>query len=256
MTVEESMDAFSIDWILLQLADSALPTGGFVASGGLEAYVQTNHMVSLDQFITNSLSSMAFSNIPFIRSTWIALENRDLNEIVEIDRRYNALLGSNHVNKRASCAQGVAYLTLITKSFPKVELLDFITDFKLLIRANKTLGHLAICFTVACYSLGLDCGKVEFLFLFLHVRAVVSSAIRMSLIGPYEGQQVIFDSKSKVGTILKLVNNKLLKPILPETDLEALLMGEGVEELAVSTSPLLDIVQGSHDRLYTRIFNS
>lgn len=85
------------------------------------------------------------------------------------------------------------------------------------------------------YSLTLE--KTRFLFLYLHVRSVVSSAIRMSLVGPYKGQEILFKSQQLVSELIALVKIDDVK-------------------LAVQTCPILDILQGSHDRLYTRIFNS
>lgn len=38
------MSAGKEDWLLWMVSDSALPTGGFVASAGLEAAVQTGHI--------------------------------------------------------------------------------------------------------------------------------------------------------------------------------------------------------------------
>jgi urease accessory protein len=100
----------------------------------------------------------------------------------------------------------------------------------------ETPGHLPICFALATISLDIRLPKAEFMFLFLHVRTIVSSAIRLSLLGPYQGQTIMYNSKALVEKLLTI------KGCDPND--------------AFQTNPILDILQGSHDRLYTRIFNS
>ncbi len=181
---------------MCQLSDSALPVGGFVASGGLESAIQILNIKQLDWFLNDSLHTLAYSTLPFIRSVYLRF---DLRHLMELDKEYEAFCGTNHVNKRASTTQGIAYLTLISKSFPSM---DVIIDFKLKVRKQETAGH-----------------------------------FRLSLVGPYEGQTIIFNTKQTVQQILDAVQ------------------AQEIDE-AYQTSPIVDILQGSHDRLYTRIFNS
>jgi urease accessory protein len=68
----------------------------------------------------------------------------------------------------------------------------------------------------------------------------------MSIIGPYEGQRILSQSRSMVEEV------NALDSTLPF----GLEQGSTLEQSTVQTSPILDILQGSHDRLYTRIFNS
>lgn len=154
---------YSQDWILLQLADSALPVGGFVASGGLEAASQMAQVSqqSFSEFVTNSLSQLAHSSLPYIHEAFKILNSdaEDRNEhLGKLDLEYDAMCSTNHVNNRASTQQGVAYLSLLTRSFPDIKDLNLATKFKHGIRSKKLMGHLPICFTVCCYCLGLTLG--------------------------------------------------------------------------------------------------
>jgi urease accessory protein len=248
---------------MLQLADSALPVGGFVASNGLESSIQSGHTNSLEKFIRDSIKQCKYSNVPFITSTLSHLTSEissklasetNIQKIVAVDKNCQAFMGSNHVNQRASCAQGLAYLTLISRSFPNSNHANLAKEFKALVLRKQAFGHLPICFAICCFCLNIPIKRAEYLYLFLFVRSVVSSAIRMSLIGPYEGQMILFDSKKLVEQVLADTVGPTVDPNLSEME-----RGWGyndIEDQAVQTSPVLDILQGSHDRLYTRIFNS
>ncbi|CAJ0747606.1 21257_t:CDS:2 [Entrophospora sp. SA101] len=65
MNVENNRE----DWLLWQISDSALPTGGFVASSGLESAIQTGYVhdiPSLSIFLSSSIDNYAFSSLPFV----------------------------------------------------------------------------------------------------------------------------------------------------------------------------------------------
>ena len=75
------------------------------------------------------------------------------------------------------------------------------------------------------------------LWLYLFTRTIYSSAVRLNIIGPYEAQKMLLMSRKAIETILKQT-----KEI-------------GLEDCC-QTNPLLDVCQGMHDRLYSRLFNS
>jgi urease accessory protein len=147
-------------WTLLQMADSALPVGGFVASNGLEASIQMGHCLDFTEFIKDSLVNVKFSQINFIRAAIECLNNQaqPLERLLEIDKNCETFVGLNHVNARASCAQGVAYLTLITSSFSECKHSDIAVQFKKNIRIGKTKGHLPVCFGITCFCLNISKG--------------------------------------------------------------------------------------------------
>ncbi|KAJ3324215.1 hypothetical protein HDV06_000254 [Boothiomyces sp. JEL0866] len=232
------------DYTLLLLSDSALPVGGFVCSSGLEAAIQTGNYRDLKFFIKQSLLSVNSSTVPFIKSTFECLKILDLKKqepsedelpkvidrILELDHKYDTMIGLNHISKRASLQQGIAYLSLSTKSF------SFTNVFKRALLKQEG-GHLPICFTIVCSYFDLPLERIIYLYLFLQMRSIISSAIRLSLIGPYEGQQILFEEGTLIDHVMDIGS-------------------ADSEDEGYSTWPLLDIVQGCHDRLYTRIFNS
>ncbi|CAG8798469.1 16388_t:CDS:1, partial [Racocetra fulgida] len=165
----QTQDTNREDWLLWQFTDSALPTGGFVASAGLESATQAGHVTnneSLLLFLSSSIDNYAYSSLPFVTDTWWAIDiespnNENLKDsvndiekimekIISLDDLYDACT-SNYVTKRASKAQGVAMLTLFAKSFAnensKSNMKDFLVEkFKLRVRKEISYGHLPICF--------------------------------------------------------------------------------------------------------------
>ena len=176
------------DWLLWMISDSALPTGGFVASCGLEAAVQLGHVVgtpdssSLRQFIQSFIHTTLSTHIPFIHRTFQSLQ-RLLSEqmkcgegasdapqliagivdgIVEIDKDMDSFMMSNHVASRASTAQGIAYINLLANSFteaigPLNARLGI--EFKQRIRSDLTPGHLAVSFAFFCFCFSISEGN-------------------------------------------------------------------------------------------------
>jgi urease accessory protein len=75
------------------------------------------------------------------------------------------------------------------------------------------------------------------LFLFLVLRSGISAAIRLGIVGPLEGQALQWK--------LAPYAQSLVTPALQTTPADA-----------AQTAPLLDLLQGTHDRLYSRLFQS
>jgi urease accessory protein len=75
------------------------------------------------------------------------------------------------------------------------------------------------------------------LFFFLHLRGLVAAAIRLGIVGPMEGQAL----QHRLSAVAEEVLAQCGK----------LTIGE-----AAQTAPLLEIWQGTQDRLYSRLFQS
>jgi len=202
-------------YLLLILSDSSLPTGSFVASAGLES-TATHALFHAAQptggagtdssnilaFLRNSVDTYAHSALPFARDAHRISAAYAKREIAELDvalatlARIDALYDAsalNHVARRASCAQGIALLTLYSKGFTRtpfvftsttgvttsddhVSLLDererdresrasaLVAALKLRVRqgeSDNVPGHLPVCWGVLVGALGLDVGELE-----------------------------------------------------------------------------------------------
>ncbi|KAL8279703.1 hypothetical protein RQP46_007798 [Phenoliferia psychrophenolica] len=177
--------------------NSNLPTGGFIASSGLESHIQHGLLLSSDStkaegllsFLRASVSSHARLQLPFlsavhtlVSSLALATSTSHLEEVFARIKKLDAELEAmtlNHVQRRASAAQGVALLTLFQRSFAEEG--GEIGEGKL-----ETVG-----FAVLAAGLGVSLPSSIHLFLFLHARSLLSSAVRLNSIGPYVSHRML-----------------------------------------------------------------
>ena len=213
-------------WLLLQLADAAFPTGGFAHSGGLEAAAALGEVKdeqSLRAFARAALWQAGLSSLPFV-----AAAHAEPSRFDELDRACDAML-TNHVQNRASRAQGRAVLSVTSEVFRR--------DALALTRDRATCAHLAPSFGLATRA--IDLARRDALAVFAHgaLRGVVSAGVRLGVVGPHAAQRIQHD----------------LAPMLDEV----VAAGERTSvDDAAQPSPLVDVWQGQHDRLYARLFQS
>src|SRR5712664_1585920 len=101
-------------WTLLQLADSAFPTGGFAHSSGLEAAAQAGEIrgaEDLARFVRDAIWQAGWGALPLMRGAF-----EDPSSLPRLDDRADAFL-ANHVANRASRTQGRAFLSTPTRVF-------------------------------------------------------------------------------------------------------------------------------------------
>jgi urease accessory protein len=218
------------DWLVWQIADSAFPTGGFAHSGGLEAAWQQGEVRSSEElvhFIQAQLTQAGKASLPFVNETF-----HELRPFAELDLLCDAFL-SNHVAKRGSRSQGQAFLLAAAHASPSTRLQSFRTN----LHTNKLPGHFAPVFGATLHSLEVSHSVSARLFLFMSLRTLLTSAVRLGITGPMAAQ---------------LLQRKLA----PHAEAVAVDCSNLSVADITNTSPLLDILQGVHDRLYSRLFQT
>lgn len=219
-----------MDWLILQLADSAFPTGGFAHSAGLEAAWQNGAIpdaAALQDALTDGLWQAGYGLLPLANSAFA-----DGARLEELDELADVFL-NNHVANRSSRTQGRAFLSTCARCFP----LPGVSALQERVRTAKLRQHLGPLTGALGRELGLEREWMQKLCLFTALRTMVSAAVRLGIVGPFQGQQMQFCCYAIVDEILQQCAD------LTDADL-------------AQSAPRLDLYQGTHDRLYSRLFSS
>ena len=212
--------------LLWQLIDSAFPTGGFAHSGGLEAAWQQGEVrnrAELHAFLAAATLQAGQGGLPFVNAAHGAPDRME-----EWDLEFDSFT-PGHVSNRASRLQGRAFLAGIARLGVLPPAWQEST--------HPPCGHLAPVLGGVLSLLGADRETAGRVYLFQQVRSWLAAAVRLSIVGPMEAQSV----QSQLGPKLEHVRLRC-------ADL-------GIEQ-AAQTAPLLEIWHCSHDRLFSRLFQT
>jgi len=216
------------EWLSWQVVDSAFPTGSFAHSWGLEAAWQHGEIPDIEQlrnFLEAAIVQTGYSVVPLVNDAFTSPETLEA-----LDALTNAFL-TNPITNRASRIQGRTLVATAERIWPSESLRA------LKARADHTCAHLAPLFGVTFAVLGLPLRTAQRISLYTTSRGVLSAAVRLGIIGSYEAQRM----QSACQPTLDRVAERC-------RDLT-------VDDLA-QTAPLMDLLQSTHDRLYSRLFQS
>ena len=243
---------------LMLLSDSALPLGSFAYSSGLESFLahhkplpeRAAQLSLFHKFLRLTIQSVANTNVPYVLAAF-----RDPLGLMDLDNDLDASTPCT-VARRASISQGRALLSVWEKGFKETarsqfsdegleaatSIDTFASDLKVAALSSEPLtvnGHLAPIWGAVSLALGLNLEEAGYLFLLNHTKAVMSAAVRSSVMGPYMAQNILASQ-----SLQELVRASLEKVwLLPPED-------------AGQVVPAMDLWVGRHEMLYSRIFNS
>lgn len=261
---------------LLLLSDSALPLGSFAYSSGLESFLahhnlsgpkshDATRLSAFETFLEQSLHNLASTSLPYLLTAWhspsqlFELDNDlDASTLCTVARRASinqgrALIGvwerafastclnSSSSSSSASASQTLHKFSLALKSPPPTK--KHPSSPPELVPPPPTTtppqAHFAPLFGTICAALSLSRHSTAYIFLLNHAKAVLSAAVRASILGPYQNQAILASGQ---------LQNWIQKCI------------EGNEkrswEDARTEVPVMDLWMGRHELLYSRIFNS
>lgn len=244
---------------LLLLSDSALPLGSFAFSSGLESFLAhhkkeqassaATKLAAFDAFLEQSLGNIASTALPYVLTAY-----RHPEQLQTLDNDTDASTPCT-VARRASVAQGRALMGVWQKALlPSLQpnessqaAINELTAFSVTLKTPplplpQGLGlnsHFAPLFGAVCRALHLSWHDTAYLFLLNHAKALLSAAVRASVMGPYQSQAI-------------LASRKL------QTCIQDSIERENEREVtdACVTVPSMDLWMGRHELLYSRIFNS
>jgi urease accessory protein len=215
--------------LLLQLIDSGFPAGAFAHSAGLEALHHCGLLRSEAQLTARPdelVWHCALGALPFLHDAFHGVAQ--LEQVQAADRQAEVFL-SNHVARRASAAQGRAFLLAAEATLE--------TDAVRALRAGLPHHHLPVAFGAAVATQGLPLDDVRQVFLFSTVRSALSAVVRLGVVGPLRAQALLRGLHATIAAALEAS--------VGLTALEA-----------TSVSVWLETAQAGHDRLYSRLFQS
>ena len=217
-------------WLFMQLSDSAFPTGGFAHSGGFEAALQAGEIqgsAGLEVFLKEGLWQTGHGVLPLASEAFEGTKS-----LAQLDEFCDAFLSSSVAN-RASRIQGRTFLATCMRSLAneKLVLLNGVT------KLENFHQHFAPIFGASMKALGLSLSDMQELLLYMVLRSILSAAIRLGVVGPYQAQQIQLGFAQNLDAVLQECAELRSKDL-------------------AQTAPLLEIFQSLHDRLYSKLFQS
>lgn len=218
-----------MDWLFLQLVDSAFPAGGFAHSNGLEAAVAFREGIAIEQHLSELIAQAGRTALPFVREACA-----EPARLGELDALFDATTTS-HVVNRASRAQGRALVSAAGRIWTTHEGAQRIASYARSAPAPPVHHAPVLGAIFGALGQGPDAAMAGY----LHgvVRGVLSAAVRLGVVGPLEAQKLHGE-------------NAALASRAVETS--RALASSGVAQPA----PLLELYATLHDGLDARLFQS
>ncbi|MBF6673429.1 urease accessory protein UreF [Glutamicibacter sp. FBE19] len=218
---------------LLQLSDSALPTGAFSHSFGMESYLETGQVhdeASFAHWLRLFLEqSLTYTDGLLLR---LAFEADNDQRIIELDRLIHASALPRQL-RIAAQKMGARMLAVALAGFPVLSL----RSYQQAVQAGTGTGHPAIAYALAARGAGAPLADALSSYLFSTATSLTQNAIRAIPLGQDAGQRVIRQMHETV--------NAAVAKIFTLDD----------QDLGVAT-PGLEIAQMRHEHQRARMFMS
>lgn len=215
---------------LLQLTDSALPTGAFSHSFGLESFLvegdaatEQDLLAWLREYLETQLT---LTDAAAIRRVYAGIR------VAALDAELTALLASKQV-RDASTRMGRRLLEIADDSFPS----PGIDEYAQAMKTGECAGHFVVAFALIGMAEAVDEDALVEAYLHSAIASLVANAVRAIPLGQLAGQRVLSAMRGELAAAVassRAVNDNHFG----------------------ATSPLLEIQQMRHEHLHARMFAS
>ncbi|OAX81870.1 hypothetical protein ACJ72_03783 [Emergomyces africanus] len=231
------------------------------------SHLRTNPAASFRLFLSLSLASLASTTLPYVLAA-----HRHPNRLETLDNDLDASTPCT-VTRRASIAQGLALLGVWERAFRDAytnsthssptpatnpsptasqaqAAITALSTFSIALKTpysdpsstntrNQLNGHLPPLWAVVCAAMDIDITSTAYVYMLNHAKAVLSAAVRASVMGPYQAQAVLASRWLRDLIQWRIQTQWVVTP-----------------EEAGQAVPTVDLWVGRHELLYSRIFNS
>ncbi|OJD22302.1 hypothetical protein ACJ73_06353 [Blastomyces percursus] len=239
-----------------------------------QSHPRANSITSFHLFLSFSLASLASTTLPYVLTAHRhpeqleTLDNDlDASTPCTVTRRASvaqglALLGVwerafkdaytyTHDDKSATTnTNGTNYTNPLTHPLaPSQASIEALSSFSNNLKTTLSIpsshptdhlnGHLPPLWAVVCAAMGIDITSTAYVYMLNHAKAVLSAAVRASVMGPYQAQAVLASRWLREVIESRIRMHWTVKP-----------------EEAGQVVPTVDLWVGRHELLYSRIFNS
>lgn len=220
---------------LFHLADSALPTGGFAYSYGLESsrtFGLVRNQVGVRNYLYSYLQQVVGLEIPFLNSCFRVTLPADAHLLPLIIAEYDAQLLVPALHK-GSLTQGKTWLRVLHSFQPAAGVAEVGEWF-----AQEEMPlHFVPVLALSLAWLGYTLPEIHTLYLHLALRDQISAAIRLGCLGPMEGHRLQHEFYAIFDDLLAGAET---------TDYRT----------AARSANLLDAAQMLHEQVYSRLFQN
>lgn len=221
---------------LIQIHDTAFPTGSFAHSFGIETYIQENILQNehnlkqfLDMYIRHNLAS---ADAIFVKEAYFFAQQQDEKALIHLENICHGIKLSPETRK-ASAMMGRQFLHTVHQLSENELIMLWHEKLK-----NKEIkGHYSIVYGIYTAILGVDVKMALEMFLYSSISALVQNAVRAVPLGQMSGVKTIF----------------ALLPVILETARRVMTLG--LDDLD-NNSIALEIASMKHEFLHSRLFIS
>ncbi|MDR3584535.1 MAG: urease accessory protein UreF [Desulfosporosinus sp.] len=214
---------------LMQLADSAFPSGGFTQSFGLETFIQSGDIKTKQELAQFMQTLLYFTWRPTdllaVKLAWKATKQLDMKHLYLLDKRLNAMKLPSE-SREGSLKMGKRLRQLLAEIDP---------DYRL--DAQFPFGHQAIILGHYGAVAGIELTSLLVAFAHMTTALLIANGVRAIPLGQTSGQQVLALLQPLLDTCIQWVTTATAKD-----------WG--------GSAPAFDWAGMAHERLYSRIFMS